>query len=108
MDAGAQVEGLKAPDVVLDVLVQPGADPVQGLLVVGDAGAHHQVLHVLQGLGDLLPAGHLAHALHAVGVGEDDDVAGEVGGVGAGEVELHAVMAGHGVDLHVDNGRDHG
>ena len=100
VDAGAQVEGLLAPDVVLDVGGEPLVDLPQGHLVLGHAGALHQVLHVLQRLGDLLAAGDLADAGVAPVVGEHHHVAGEIGGVGAGEVELHAVFAGHGEDFH--------
>ena len=36
---------------------------------------------VCSGGGDLLAAGNLAHALHTVGVGEDDDISGKIGRV---------------------------
>ena len=103
VDAGAQVEGLLSPHVVLDVGGEPLVDPAQGHLVVGHAGALHQVLHILQRLGDLLAAGHLADAGVAPVVGEHHHVAGEIGGVGAGEVQFHAILARHGKDLHGGN-----
>lgn len=40
------------------------------------------------GGGDLLAAGNLAHALHTVGVGEDDDISGKIGRVCAGQIQL--------------------
>ena len=98
--AGAQVKGLLAPHVVLNIGREPLVEPPQGHLVVGHAGALHQVLHVLQGAGDFLAAGDLANAGIAPVVSEHHNVAGEIGGVGAGEVELHTVLAGHGIDLH--------
>ena len=98
--AGAQVKGLLAPHVVLNIGREPLVEPPQGHLVVGHAGALHQVLHVLQGAGDFLAAGDLSNAGIAPVVSEHHNVAGEVGGVGAGEVELHTVLAGHGIDLH--------
>ena len=106
MDAGAQVEGLQAADIVLDVGAQPCTDLVQGLLVVGDPGAQHQMLHILQRLGDLLTAGHLAHAFHTIGIGQDDDVPGEIRCMCAREVQLHAVVTCDRIDLHFFNGRD--
>lgn len=57
MDAGASVKGLKAPHVILDVGVQPIPHRVQGLFVVGDACAQHQVFYVLQDIGDHHPPG---------------------------------------------------
>ena len=106
VDAGAQVIGLQAPDVVLDVVAQPLADGVERLLVIGDPGAQHQRLHRAQGVGDLLPAGDLSHALGAGGVGEDDHVAGEIGRVGPGQVQLHAVVAGHREHFHFGDDRN--
>lgn len=83
VDSGAQIKGLLAPHVVLDVGGEPLVDPAQGHLVVGHTGALHQVLHILQGFGNLLAAGHLADTGVAPVVGEHHHIAGEVGGVGA-------------------------
>ena len=107
MDAGAQVKGLQAADIVLDVGVQPCADFVQGLLVIHDAGADHQILHGFQCRRDLLAAGHFAHALNAVGIGQDDNVAGEVRCVRTGQVQLHAVGTGYGENFHFFYDRGH-
>ena len=105
MHAGAQIEGLLAAHVVLDVGIQPGAHLVQGSLVIADGGTHHQVLHILQRGGDLLAAGHLAHALGAGGIGEDDDVAGEIGRMRTGKIQLHAVPPGNGIYFHLGDHR---
>ena len=105
MHAGAQVKGLQTALVVLDVGAQPGADFIQRGLVVHHAGTQHQMLHILEGFGDFLAAGHLAHALGALGIRQDDDVAGEVGRVRAGQVQLHAVVTGHREHFHFSDNR---
>ena len=107
MHAGAQVEGLKAAHIVLDVGVQPLAHPVEGGLVVRDAGAQHQMLHVLQRPRDLLAAGYLAHAQIAGAVLQDDDIAGKVRRMRAGKVELHAVVTRDRVHVHFYDLRYH-
>lgn len=44
MNAGTQVKSPQAADVVFDVLIQPGANFVQRLLVIRDAGSQDQIL----------------------------------------------------------------
>ena len=107
MHAGAQVKGLQAAHIVLDVRVQPRAHLVERALVVRDAGAQHQILDVLERLGDLLTAGHLAHAEVARAVLEHHDVAREERRMRAGQVQLHAVVSRNGVHIHFDDFRDH-
>ena len=53
---GSQVEGLETANVVLDVFVEPLADLVEGVLVVGNTGSDDEVLDVFEGLSDLLAA----------------------------------------------------
>eukprot|EP01022_Parablepharisma_sp_SALTPOND_P016447 TRINITY_DN2409_c0_g6_i1.p1 TRINITY_DN2409_c0_g6~~TRINITY_DN2409_c0_g6_i1.p1 ORF type:complete len:1114 (+),score=348.13 TRINITY_DN2409_c0_g6_i1:941-4282(+) len=105
VDGDAQVEGLQA--AAADVAIRKGgARPVQDALVVADGLAHQQRACVLQCLADALATRHLAHAGVAGAVGEDDDVAREVGTVGARQVQQHAVMPGHRDHAHVgDAGR---
>ena len=107
MHARPQVKGLQAPDIVLDVGIQPGPDFVQRALVIRDRSTKNQILHVFQGFGDLLSAGHFAHAQIALGIGQHHHVPGEIGSVGAGEVQFHAVVARHGIHIHLHNLRDH-
>ncbi|MFR1050490.1 MAG: hypothetical protein ACLSE7_02045 [Lachnospirales bacterium] len=105
VDAGTEVKGLLPPHIVLDVGGKPVSDLLEGIFVGAKAGVLHKVLRILQRLGNLLSAGDLSQAGAAVGVGEDHCVAGKVGGVGAGQVELHAVQAGRGEDLHLSHFR---
>ena len=103
MDTGAQIKGLLSADVVLDMGSQPIIDRLQGVFVCTNAAALHKGLDVLQGLGDLFTARDLAHAGGTGGIGQNDDIAGKVRGVCTGEVELHAVTAGNGIDFHFGN-----
>lgn len=96
VDTGTEVKGLLPPHIVLDVGGKPVSDLLEGIFVGAKAGVLHKVLHILQRLGDLLSPGDLSQAGAAVGVGEDHRIAGKVGGVGAGQVEFHAVQAGCG------------
>ena len=59
----------------------------------------------MQGRGDLLAAGDLTDTFRAGGIGQDDDISGEIGCVRTGEIQLHAVMSGYGIYFHLcDNG----
>ncbi len=100
---GAQVEGLGAAAAGVPV-TEADTDLAQHPLVVGHRGAQDEGRGVPQRPGDGLAAGDLAQTGAPLGVGEDDDVPGEVGGVGAGEVQLHAVPAGDRVDGEVGDG----
>jgi len=104
----AQVEGLGAATARVTV-GERGPDRPQDVLVVTHAGADDQGFGVAQGPRDLLTAGHLAEAGAALGVLQDDDVAGEVRGMGAGEVEEHRVPAGDRIHGEAgDDGLAHG
>ena len=105
--AGPQVKGLQAADIVLDVGVQPGPYLVQGSLIVGDGGAQNQILHIFQRFGDLLSAGDLAHAQVALAVLKNDHVSGKIRRVRTGQIQLHAVMARHRINIHFYYFGDH-
>jgi len=98
MDGGAEVKGLQTTTTGI-----PGrvllADVAQHVPVVADGRAQDQLEGVVDGVSDLLAAGHLADAGVPVRVGQYDDVSSEVRAVRAGEVQLHAVAAGDRVDL---------
>ena len=80
MDRGAEVEGLNAAGFGVG---EVGADGVEDGVVVPDLSADDEVARLFKGATDLLSAGDFACS-HAAGViGEEDEVAGEVGGVGA-------------------------
>ncbi len=76
------------------------AQAVEHPVVGADRLADDQRAATLQCLTDALATGYFADTGVAGIVGEQDQVAGEVGGVGAAEIEQHAVVAGHGYDLH--------
>ena len=61
---------------------------------VADALAYDQCAGVVQRLTDFFTTGHLANAAVAVAVGQYHQVAGEERGVGAAQVEQHAVAPG--------------
>lgn len=89
--------------------VQPLADSVQRRFIIGDTGANHEVFHIFEGLRDFLAAGDFPDALNAIGIGQNHDIPRKIGGVRAGQVQLHAVMPRHGDDLHLlDNGDGQG
>jgi hypothetical protein len=107
VNGGAKVEGLLAAATGVAV-GEPGAHLRQDVLVGGHAGAGDDRLAVPERLGDLFPARYLADADMAGGVLQHQDVAGEERGMGAGQVQLHAVVAGHRVDVELhDPGRAH-
>lgn len=87
-----QIEGLGA--TAARVTVGEGVvDRAQNALVVADAGTDDQTLGVAEGPCDAVAARHLTEAGASLGVLEDDDVPGEVRGVGTGEVQEHGVPA---------------
>ena len=104
VDRGAQVERLQTTPGGVAV-GEGGADLLQDLAVVGHLGAEQDGFAVAQRLGDLLPARHLADADPAVGVGQHDQVAGEVRRVRTAQVELHAVVPGNRIDRDFRDGR---
>ena len=106
VDGGAQVEGLQ-PAAAGVAVGEPVGDLAQQAPEAGHRLADEQVGGVLDRLPDRLPAGDLAEAGAAVGVGEDRDVAGELRTVGAGEVEQHRVVPGDGHDLDGLDGDRH-
>jgi hypothetical protein len=109
VDGGAQVEGLQAAAAA--VAVGEGLlHALQHVQALAQRLAHHMGRGVFQGLADFLAAGHLAQAGAARAVAQDQQVAGEEGGVGAAQVEQHAVAAGHGNDPQFGDGggRVHG
>ncbi len=90
----AQVEGLQPAPTRITV-GKSLAHGVEHALVVPDGLADHQGAGVLEGLANLLAAGHLAQAGVAGTVAQYHDVAGEERAMGATEVEQHAVVSGH-------------
>jgi hypothetical protein len=105
MDRDAKVKGLVAAAAAVAV-GKPCAQGVQDLVPGADRLAFDQLTRVFQGVADFLAAGDFAHAGAAGAVGQYQQVAGEERGVGAAQVEQHAVLAGNRNHLHAgDAGR---
>ena len=72
-------------------------------VIASDRLPDHPIAATLQRLADAFATGHFATADVPGIVLEQHQVAGEKGGVGAAQVEQHAVMAGYRNDLHLDD-----
>ncbi len=59
---------------------------------------------LFEGAADVFAAGHFADAGAAGAIVDNDEVAGEEGGVCAAEIQQHAVVAGDGDDSHCGDG----
>ena len=74
------------------------ADGLEDVAVVAD-GAGDERARLFKGTADGFAARDFADAGAAVAIVDDGEVAGEVGGVCAAEIQQHAVMAGDGDDF---------
>ena len=89
-------------------LGQP-VDGLEHLAVLAHRAALHQGADGVQAAAGVAPAVDLAHAGVPGAVGEQDQIAGEAGGVGPGQGHEHTVIPGHRDDLHFGNdGTVHG
>jgi hypothetical protein len=104
MDGGAQVKGLQAapPGIAVG---EAGTNVLQDGLQIAHSAPFDQRARVLQGLADLLAAGHLTQAGVAGGIRSDHQVAGEERRVRTRQIEQHAVAAGDGNDLQLGDTR---
>ena len=103
VDGGAQVEGLEAASFGVAV-GEAGFDLVEDLLAGCDVLAFDKRAALFEHLANLLAAGDFADASVAGVVGEDDEVAGEEGGMGSAEIEQHRVVACDRNDAHGGDG----
>ena len=104
MDRGAQVEGLQSAPAGIPV-GESASHGIENVVVGADRTAHDQVAGIFQRLADLLAAGNFAHAGMAGVVVQDHEIAGEKWRMGAAQIEQHAVLSGHGDDLHLGDDR---
>ena len=104
MHGGAQVEGLQAAPAGIAV-GETAAHLAENIVPGAQTGADHQVAAVFQGLADFLAARHFAHAGIAGAVGQDHQIAGEIGAMRARQVQQHAVLSGHRNDFHIRDAR---
>ena len=83
---GTQIEGLQAAAAGI-AFAEAFAHDVEDALIVAQRLAHDEGMRFFQCLPDGFAARHFADAGIARAVGEHDDVAGEVGGVGTAQIE---------------------
>lgn len=95
-----KIEGLRSPAAGI-ASGEGRPDGTQRGVVAADRRSDHQLTRVLQGTTDGFAAGYLAHTDAAVGIGEHHQVPGEVRGVGAAEIEQHAVASGNRINGHL-------
>ena len=100
VNAGAEVKGLVAADILFALGCQIFFHLAQGGLVFGQAGAFYQELYFIQSVCDLVAAGDFADAFIAFGICQDDNVSGEIGAVGTAQVQFHTVMSRYRIDFH--------
>ena len=105
MDGTAQIECLQA--TALAVAGSKGlAHAVEQGVPLSQRAADQQGARVFQGLADFFAARHFTDAGVATAVGQQNEIAGEKGCMGAAQVEQHAVAPGHRDDAHgADGGR---
>ena len=98
---GGAAGGGRAQAAALQLCGDGLAQAIEHMVVTAYRLADHQLAAALQRLADAFATGNLTTADTPGIVLEQHQVAGEVGGMGAAQVEQHAVMAGDRNDLHL-------
>lgn len=99
MDGDAQVECLQPTSA--DIAVGEAAThAIEDCVPVADRLADDELAGIFKGLADPFASGYFAYAGVAGAVLQDDDIAGEVGAMGAAEIQQHAVLTRDRDDAH--------
>ena len=61
MDSGAQVESLISPDIFFSIFVQIGFYLQQGIPIIRNFSAYHNISRIFQGIGDFWAPGYFSH-----------------------------------------------
>lgn len=99
-----QLGNVQGLDSLAVIPLRPGAEAVnvpEHLTIGGHRLALHQRTHRVQALAGIFPAVDFPQAGVPGAVGQNDQVSGNAGSVGAGKGHEHTVIACHGDHLHL-------